>query len=171
MLDQITAADDRHHGVSHISEFLSTRGLINQVKEKIPEGSPIPSASTVIHSFAPPKCMKKRCNITPENQSKICCATSSVECLSHQCTLVVCSVLIPLGNGNHDKSLLLSCNGKAKIDFGEPGCMLSTGVRGKKTLVPTASILRTLDYDVNQKGKCANYIPYLTENDFLLCGT
>ena len=26
------------------------------------------------------------------------------------------------------------------------------------------------DHDVNQKGKCTNYIPHLTENYFLLCG-
>ena len=53
MVDQITTADDRRHGVSHMSEFLSIRDLINQVKEKIPEGSPISSVSTVIHSFTP----------------------------------------------------------------------------------------------------------------------
>ena len=69
------------------------------------------------------------------------------------------------------KSLLLSCDDKAKIDFGEPGCMLSTGVRGKKTLVPTTSVLGALNHDVNQKGKCINYTPYLTENDFLRCRT
>ena len=69
------------------------------------------------------------------------------------------------------KSLLLSCDDKAKIKFGEPGCMLSTGVKGKMILVPKTSILGVLHHDVNLKGKCTNYIPYLTENDFLLCGT
>ena len=59
MVDQITAADDRRHGVSHMSELLSIRDLTNQVKEKIPEGSPISSASTVIHSFAPPNMYAK----------------------------------------------------------------------------------------------------------------
>ena len=69
------------------------------------------------------------------------------------------------------KSILLSCDDKAKIDFGEPGCLLLIGFRGKKTLVPTTSTLRALDHDVNQKGKCINYIPYLMENDFPPCGT
>ena len=59
MADQIITADDIRHGVSHMSEFLSIRDLINQVKEKIPEGSPISSASTVIHSFAPPNMYAK----------------------------------------------------------------------------------------------------------------
>ena len=49
--------------------------------------------------------------------------------------------------------------------------MLSTGVRSKKSLVPTTSILGALDHDLNEKGKCTNYIPSLTEIDFLLCGT
>ena len=47
--------------------------------------------------------------------------------------------------------VLLSCDDKAKVDFGEPGAVLSTGVRGKKSLIPTTSILGALDYDVNQK--------------------
>ena len=59
MVDQITAANDKRHGVSQMNEFLSIRDLINQVKEKIPEGSPLPSASTVIHSFAPPNMYAK----------------------------------------------------------------------------------------------------------------
>ena len=59
MVDQITAVNDRRHGVSHISEFLSIRDLVNQVKEKTPEGSPIPSVSTVIHSFAAPNMYAK----------------------------------------------------------------------------------------------------------------
>ena len=59
MVKQITTADNRHHRLSHMSEFLSIRDLINQVKEKIPEGSPIPSVSTVIHSFAPPNMYAK----------------------------------------------------------------------------------------------------------------
>ena len=42
-----------------MSEFLRIRDLINQVKEKNPEGAPISSASTVIHSFASPNMYAK----------------------------------------------------------------------------------------------------------------
>ena len=59
MFYQITAADNRRHGVCHMSEFLNIRDLINQVKEKIPDSAPIPSVSTVIHSFAPPNMYAK----------------------------------------------------------------------------------------------------------------
>ena len=47
--------------------------------------------------------------------------------------------------------VLLSCDDKAKVDFGEPGTVLSTVVRGKKSLIPTTSILGALDYDVSPK--------------------
>ena len=50
--------------------------------------------------------------------------------------------------------VLLSCDDKAKVDFGEPGAALSTGVREKKSLIPTTSILGALDHDVSQKGTC-----------------
>ena len=48
--------------------------------------------------------------------------------------------------------VLLSCDDKTKVDFGEPGAVLSTGVRGKKSLIPTTSILGALDHDVSQNG-------------------
>ena len=41
ILEQLTA-DDRRHGVAHMSEFFSVRDLIEKVKARIPEGSPIP---------------------------------------------------------------------------------------------------------------------------------
>ena len=49
---------------------------------------------------------------------------------------------------------LLSRDDKAKVDFGEPGVVLSTGVRGKNSLIPTTSILGALDHDVSKKGTC-----------------
>ena len=54
IMGQLTAADDRCHGIAHMSKFSSVRGLIEKVKARIPEGLSIPSVSTVIHSFAPP---------------------------------------------------------------------------------------------------------------------
>ena len=51
IVEQLTAADDRRHGIAHMSEFISIRDLISKVSVKLPEGTPIPSESTVIHSF------------------------------------------------------------------------------------------------------------------------
>ena len=54
MIEQFTTADHRRHGIAHMSEFLSIRDLISRVRAKLPEGTPIPTDSTVIHSFVPP---------------------------------------------------------------------------------------------------------------------
>lgn len=52
----------------------------------------------------------------------------------------------------YDECVFLSSDDKAKIQFGEPGSALSTGVRGKKSIVPVGTVLGALDHDVNQKG-------------------
>ena len=51
-----------------------------------------------------------------------------------------------------EDSLFLSCSDKAKIDYGEPGYALSTGVHGRKSIVSTTFTLGALDHDGNQKG-------------------
>ena len=53
-MEQLIAADDRRHGIPHMSKFFSVHDLIEKVKARIPEGLPIPSVSIAIHSFAPP---------------------------------------------------------------------------------------------------------------------
>ena len=174
MVDQITTADDRRHGVSHMSEYLSIRDLINQVKERIPEDSPIPSVSTVIYSFAAPNMYAKTVQYYT-GKTNLTFVVQRHQLHAYHTDAHWCYALFryfrEMAIMYRGKSLLLTCDDNAKIDFGEPGCMLSTGVRGKKTLVPTISILGALDHDVSQKGKCTNYIPYLMENDVLLCGT
>ena len=53
----------------------------------------------------------------------------------------------------------MSCADKAKVSFGEPGAAISSGVRGRQSIVPTTTLLGALDHDVNQKG---NIIPSVT---------
>ena len=52
LVSSITAADDRYHAIAHMSEFISVRDLIEQVKKDIPEGAPISSETTVTFIFA-----------------------------------------------------------------------------------------------------------------------
>ena len=51
-----------------------------------------------------------------------------------------------------DLVTFISIDDKSKIDFGEPEQVLSTGVRGKKSIVPEGSRLSALDHDVSSKG-------------------
>lgn len=46
----------------------------------------------------------------------------------------------------------LCVDDKSKTDFGEPGLAMSSGVQGKKSLVPISALLGALDHDEQQKG-------------------
>lgn len=49
-----------------------------------------------------------------------------------------------------DKLVLLCSDDKAKVPFGESGAAVSTAVRGKKSIVPTAASLVGMDHDMNK---------------------
>ena len=132
-----------------MSEFFSVRDLIEKVKARIPEGSPILSVSTVIHSFAPPNMHAKtaqyyngKINLKFAIQRRQLRAYHSD---AHWCNALF-RYLREMAIMYRGECVLLSCDDKAKVDFGEPGAVLSTGVRGKKRLIPTTSILGALDH-------------------------
>ena len=60
-----------------------------------------------------------------------------------------------------ENCLFVSCNDKAKVDYGEPGTALSTGVRVKKSLVSINSTLGALDHEVTQKGNVTSAVSLL----------
>ena len=54
LVSSIMAADDRRHGIAHMSKFISIRDVIEQVKKDLSERTPIPSETTTTFAFAPP---------------------------------------------------------------------------------------------------------------------
>ena len=58
-----------------------------------------------------------------------------------------------------EDTFLLFCDDKAKVPFGEPGSAVSTGVRGRMSIVPTATTLGALDHDMQSK---ASLVPSVT---------
>ena len=52
-VDEMTATDERRHSIAHFSEYISIPDLISQVSSKCPEGTPIPSESSVLFAFVP----------------------------------------------------------------------------------------------------------------------
>ena len=50
-----------------------------------------------------------------------------------------------------ENCLFVSCDDKAKVDYAKPGTALTTGVRGKKSLIPINSTLGVFDQNLNQK--------------------
>ena len=155
IMQQLTAADDRCHSIAHMGEFFSVRDLIEKVKARIPEGSPIPSVSIVIHSFAPPNMHARTAQYyTRKINSKFTIQRHQLRAYhsdAHWCNALF-RYLQEMAIMYRGECVLLSCDDEAKVDFGEPGAVLSTGVRGKKSLIRTTSILGALDHDVSQKG-------------------
>ena len=155
IVEQHTAADDRRHGVAHMSNYLSVRDLIEQVKAKIPSDAPVPSESTVIFAFAPPNTHAKssqyytgRLNLKHAIQRR---QLRAFHTDAHWCSALF-RYLCEMAVKYREHSLFLSCDDKAKIEVGEPSYAISSGVRGKKSIIPATSYLGALDHDMNQKG-------------------
>ena len=49
---EISTADERRHGVANLSNFISLRDLTEQIIKNCPTGTPIPSNTTVLFTFA-----------------------------------------------------------------------------------------------------------------------
>jgi len=60
VVENVTAADDRRHGLSHFSEFISLEEMIKKAKDLCPEGTNIPSKTLVRLQFAPKNPYSKR---------------------------------------------------------------------------------------------------------------
>jgi hypothetical protein len=153
LIEDITAADDRRHGQAHLSEFISVRDMIEKTTKKCPPDTPIPSASLVRLQFAPknPYC-KGALNFTSrlDVQFKIQRRQLRIAHVdSHYCNAQF-KYLKAFAVEEKDRCLLICCDDKAKVPIGEPGSAVSTGVRGKKSIVPTSSTLVALDHDMTK---------------------
>ena len=148
LVEEKTAADDRRHGIAHMSEFLSIRDLIEQVKLRVADGTPVPSISTVAYAFSPPNMHAKTSQYyTGKIALKHTVQRRQLRAFhidAHWCNALY----------KYLREMAIKYREHSKIDFGEPGLALSSGVRGKKSLVPTTSTLSALDHDVDQKGSC-----------------
>ena len=151
LVSSIMAADNSCHGIAHMREFISIRDLIEQVKKDLLEGAPIPSETTVTFVFAHAKSSQNYAGKITLKHTIQKRQLSAFHTDAHYCNVFFC-YMREMAIKCREDFLFLSCNDKAKIDYGEPGYALSTGVCGRKSVVPTTSTLGALDHDVNQKG-------------------
>ena len=154
-VDEITAADERRHGVAHMSEFLSLRDMIDQVSKRVPENTPIPSASTVGFAFCPPNmAANSSLNYTGKIQLKHSIQRRQLRAnhVDAHYNLAQQKYMKEMAVKERDTAIFLSCDDKATIDYGEPGHLLSTGVRGRTSITPSSSLLGALDHDVKKRG-------------------
>lgn len=154
-IEHITAADERRHGVAHLAEFISVRDLIEKVAKKCPPDTLIPSESTVLFAFVPKnsqtsvaKLYKSKVDLKFKVQSR---QLRSSHPDDHYCAALFKYMRCFAVKYRHSTTFLC-VDDKSKIDFGEPGLAMSSGVRGKKSLVPVSALLGALDHDQQQKG-------------------
>ncbi|XP_052781350.1 uncharacterized protein LOC128217930 [Mya arenaria] len=155
IIHENTAADDRRHSQAHMSQYMSVKDLISQAKERCPAGTDIPSSSLVRLQFMPRNPYAKTAlSFTSKLpiQYKIQRRQLRVSYPDDHYTSALFKYLrsfaVRLGND----CALFFCDDKAKVPFGEPDMVLSTGVRGKKTLTPSTSTLVAADHDMHHKG-------------------
>ena len=154
IVEDITAADDRRHNMAHLSQFISLRELMEQADKACPEGTPIPSKSLVRLQFAPrnPYC-HAALNFTSRIQVQYKIQRRQLRLGhpdDHYCNAQL-KYLKTKAVELKQKGLpstILFCDDKAKVPFGEPGSSISTGVRGKTSIVPSSTTLVALDHDM-----------------------
>ena len=153
IVENVSAADDRRHGIAHMSQFISLEEMMKQAKEACPEGTPIPSKSLVRLQFAPKNPYSKMAlNFTSrlEVQYKVQRRQLRVSHPDEHFCQAQFKYLKEMSIELKEKALLMFCDDKAKVPFGDPGSAVSSGVRGKKTIVPRTTTLASLDHDMTK---------------------
>ena len=124
-------------------------------KDECPEGTLIPSESTVLYAFCPKnvyafsaKLYKGRIALKFTLQSR---QLRSSHIDDHYCAAIF-KYMRNIAVKYRENVTFLSIDDKSKVDFGEPNLAISAGVRGKKSIVPLTTVLGALDHDVQSKG-------------------
>ncbi len=148
---KISAADERRHNIAHLSEFISLDEMIEKAQQQC---TPIPSKSLVHLQFSPRNPYSHAAlNFT----SKI-----KVQRIAHPDDHYCAAQLkYPKEKAIEMKEAtsLLFCDDKAKVPVEEPGTAVSTGVRGRMSIVPTSTTRGTPDHDMQSK---ASLVPSVT---------
>ena len=134
--DEWVAADERRHGVAHMSQFISVPDLIEQVKKKLPPDTPVPSIATVELAFAPPNISSAatrhytgKVNLTHKVQAR---QLRSYHPDAHFCAAQYKYMREVAMSFRKENVIFLSADDKAKIMVGEPSLPISSGVRGNR---------------------------------------
>ena len=135
VVEGVTAADERRHNIAHLSEWLSVKDLIKKASELCPENTDIPSAALVRLQFTPRNpFIHTSLNFTSRFDVQYKIQRRQLRLFhpaDHYCAALL-KYMKHLAVLHRDSCTMYCCDDKAKIHIGEPGAVLSTGVRGKK---------------------------------------
>lgn len=128
--------------------------MIEKAEQQCPEGTSILSKSLVRLQFSPRNpYIHAALNLTSKRKVQYKIQRRQLRSAhpdDHYCTAQV-KYLKEKAIEMKEDSCLLFCDDKAKVPFGEPGCALSTGVRGRMSIVRTTTTLGALDNDLKSK--------------------
>lgn len=165
-VNEVTPADDRRHGTAHLSQWLSLEDLIEQVKSKCAEGTRVPSKALVRLQFAPQNPYTRRAlNFTSRFELKYKIQRRQLRAShpdAHFCAALFKFLRLRMYHLRLD-IFVLFIDDKAKIPVGEAGEPVSTGVRGRHSIVPSTSQLAALDHDMTSKGSITSTV-YMQPN-------
>lgn len=153
-VEEMSAADERRHNIEHLAKYISIKDLISDVKQVLPDDAPIPSESSVLFSFAPKNAFIGTARLYKSKvplQFKVQTRQLRLSHVDEHFCAALYKYMRHYAHKFKDNVTFLSIDDKSKVDIGEPGQLVSTGVRGKKSIVPTTSQLSALDHDVSSK--------------------
>ena len=155
LVEEATAADERRHGMAHLAHWLSLEDMVEKAKENCPPGTPIPSLALVRLQFAPRNPFTHRA-LSFSSKIKVQYKIQKRQLRTHHEDAHYAACLLKYVKeyaveiGHH--GAVFFCDDKAKVPIGEPGHVISTGVRGKKSIAPTSTTYAALDHDMQSKG-------------------
>ena len=162
IVEELTAADEQRHDIAHLSEFISLDEMIDKAQQQCPEVTPIPSRSLVCFQFSPRNPYSHAAlNFTSKIKVQYKIQRRQLRVAhpdDHYCAAQL-KYLKERAIEMKEITSLLFCHDKAKMPVGEPGTAVSTGVRGRMSIVPTSTTLGALDHDMQSK---ASLVPSVT---------
>ena len=132
VIEAVSAADERRHNIAHMSEWLSLKDLIKRASELCPENTPIPSSALVRFQFTPRNpYINTALNFTSrfDVQYKIQRRQLRVFHLDDHYCAALLKYITQLAVLQRQSCSFFCCDDKAKIHVGEPGSVISTGVK------------------------------------------
>ena len=122
-IDEIFVADERRHGVAHLSYFISLRDPIEQITKDCPTGTPIPIETTVLFAFTPKNAYIKTAKLY-KSQFQLKLKVKSRQFRASHVDDHYCAAqfrcMRQYALNNREVTTFLCSDDKSKIDYEEP---------------------------------------------------
>ena len=155
MVRDFMAEDDRRHGGAHMSHFISVRDLHERATEKCSATVKIPSLDWLRLQFQP-KSSRAATALRYNGKLDIRYAVQLRQLRSAHPDDHYCSALFKMQRAmcveHREHSCFVCLDDKAKVPVGEPDKPMSSGVRGRSSLMAAGSTPMALDHDQASKG-------------------